>query len=471
MDAERINKNELLAGLPPEWPDDLLPEIQKRVRASGHKVVVLDDDPTGTQTVHGVSVLTEWSVEILEDELRQDNSAFYILTNSRSLPLDKAQALNARLGRNLLAAGRRAGRQFVVVSRSDSTLRGHFPGEVEALVKALELDCDGWLLIPFFLEGGRYTINDIHYVVEGDWLVPAGETEFARDAAFGYRASNLHQWVQEKTNGRVSSEQVTSVSLEDLREGGPAQVTTRLLELPHGGVCVVNAASYRDLEVFTLGLLEAEARGKRFVHRTAASMVRVRAGITPHLLLTRDDLHVSSAGGGLVVVGSYIPRSTRQVEALLELPDLVGIEIKVEALLDGDRRAGEIQRVTGQADQALGSGSDVVVYTGGGLIKGADAESSLSVGQRVSSGLVEIVRGISTRPRYLLAKGGITSSDLATGALGVKRGQVLGQILPGVPVWRLGGESRHPDMAYIVFPGNVGGRDALVRVVTDLKRA
>ena len=216
-----VGKDELWAALPAEWPEDLLPQIQQQVRASGRKVVVLDDDPTGTQTVSGIPVLTEWPVDALHAELANEGSAFYLLTNSRSLPLAQAQALNAQIGANLRLAAWRASRSFVVVSRSNSTLRGHFPGEVEALAEALGQDFDAWLIIPFFLEGGRYTIDDVHYVAEGDRLVPAGETEFARDAAFGYQASNLRRWVAEKTGGRIPAESVASISLADLRRGGP----------------------------------------------------------------------------------------------------------------------------------------------------------------------------------------------------------------------------------------------------------
>ena len=131
MEIERVKKDEFLAGLPPEWPVDLLPQIQAQLKASPRKVVVLDDDPTGTQTVHDIPVLTEWPVPLLERELQNNLPAFYLLTNSRSLPLAEARALNAEIGRNLVQAARQTGRDFVVVSRSDSTLRGHFPGEIE----------------------------------------------------------------------------------------------------------------------------------------------------------------------------------------------------------------------------------------------------------------------------------------------------------------------------------------------------
>jgi uncharacterized protein YgbK (DUF1537 family) len=469
MGDGRINKQALLESLPGEWPEDLLPEIQQQVRASRRKVVVLDDDPTGTQTVHSIAVLTEWTVETLREELANDLPAFYLLTNSRSLTSAEAAAMNAEIGRNLVEAARQVGRELAVVSRSDSTLRGHFPGEVEALAGALAQEFDACLIIPFFLEGGRYTINDIHYVAEGEWLVPAGETEFARDAAFGYRASNLRHWVEEKTMGRVPAQTVASITIDDIRRGGPQQVVKRLTGLPHGGVCAINAASYCDMEVFTQGLLEAEAGGQKFVYRTAASFVRVRAGLEARPLLTRDDFDLQGSSGGLIVVGSYVPRTTSQVNSLLIHPGIKGIEISVEALLDMQNRQKEIERLAQHVDQALREGEDVMLYTSRQLVMGDNAEGSLFIGRQVSQGLVAIVQAISARPRYLLAKGGITSSDVATYGLNVKRALVLGQILPGVPVWRLGLESRHPGLDYIVFPGNVGDAYSLVSIVDALK--
>ena len=111
----------------------------------------------------------------------------------------------------------------------------------------------------------------------------------------------------------------------------------------------------------------------------------------------------------------------------------------------------------------------MLIYTGRQLVTGKDAQSSLSIGQKVSAGLIAILDKISTRPRYILARGGITSSDVATEGLKVKHAMVSGQILPGVPVWKLGEESRWPGLAYIVFPGNVGDSNALVVVVERLR--
>lgn len=466
----KVRKHELLGFLPPEWPEDLLPQIQAMVETSETKVVVLDDDPTGTQTVHDVPVLTEWSVGSLRTVLAESGVVVYVLTNSRSVPLRQAQAMNREIAAHLRAAGEATGRDFVVVSRSDSTLRGHYPGEVAALVEGLGQAFDGTLIVPFFLEGGRLTVHDTHYVAEGDWLVPAAETEYARDVTFGYQSSDLRAWVSEKHHGAIEPQDVAAVSLADLRTGGPDAVAAGLERVRGGQVCVVNAVTYRDVEVFVAGLLRAEAAGQRFVYRTAASFVRVRGGIAPRGPLTSADLGAARGDtGGLVVVGSHVKKSTLQIEATRSLPGMTSLEVSVEKLLDDSSRDNEIRRVAGLVGETLGAGRDALVYTSRQLIAGTDRASSLRIGQAVSAALVAILDRLSEAPAWLIAKGGITSSDIATQGLKVRRAEVLGQSVPGVPIWRTGPESRWPGLIYVVFPGNVGGPGALAEMVRILR--
>ncbi|MEN6479902.1 MAG: four-carbon acid sugar kinase family protein [Anaerolineales bacterium] len=464
--------DELLTTLPPEWPSDLLPEIQQQVAAAGTKVVVLDDDPTGTQTVHDVAVLTDWSVDSLQEALRDPAPVVYVLTNSRSLSTRAAVARTQEIAQHLVAASQSMGRPFVVDSRSDSTLRGHYPAETDALAEVLG-PFDGLLLVPFFREGGRLTIRDVHYVLEGDRAVPAADTEFARDAAFGYRHSNLRDWVEEKTAGRVPSSEVRSVSLAMLRQGGPEAVAAALEELSAGQPCVVNAVSYRDLEVLVAGLLRAEAHGKRLLYRTAASFVRVRGGITPAPLLRSRDLpRGTDRAGGLVVVGSYVAKTTAQLEAALAMPEVVGLEAAVPRLLDGATREAEIARLSATVDESLMAGRDTIVYTSRALASTTTGASDpLAIGAQVSDALVSIVQRLRVAPAWLIAKGGITSSDVATRGLGVRRAWVLGQAIAGIPVWQTGPESRWPGLTYVVFPGNVGGPGALAEMMAILREA
>jgi len=355
-------------------------------------------------------------------------------------------------------------------SRCDSTRRGHYPGEVEALAEGLGQAFDGTLIVPFFQEGGRLTIHNTHYVAEGDWLTPAAETEYARDATFGYQNSDLRAWVSEKYQGKIRPQEVAAVSLTDLRTQGPDAVMAILSQLRDEQVCVVNATTYRDMEVFVAGLLRAEAAGKRFVYRTAASFVRVRGGIAPQELLTAGELTASQNGnGGLVIVGSYIKKSTVQMEVAQSLPGMTSFELGVEKLLDANDRDDEIRRVTDSVNESLRVGRDTLVYTGRRLVTGPDRASSLQIGQTVSASLVAIVEGLTEKPAWIIAKGGITSSDVATKGLKVKRAEVLGQALPGIPIWRTGRESRWPGMIYVVFPGNVGGPNALAEMVRTLR--
>ena len=466
----RINKEATFSELPTPWPHNLLPGIRKAVAAATKKIVVLDDDPTGTQTVHGVSVLTDWSVDILSKALASDSKLFFILTNSRSLNAEEAETLNRDVARHLAEASSRTGTAFELISRSDSTLRGHYPGEIDWLVDELDLACDGVILAPFFPEGGRYTIKDVHYVAAGEWLVPAGDTEFAQDPTFGYQHSNLRDWVEEKTGSMIRREDVAAVSLDTLRTRGPEAVTDILLALHDRQPCVVNAADYRDLEVLVSALLKAQSMGKSFVFRTAASFVRVRGGITPRPLLSRSEMLETEKPqqAGLLLVGSYVDKTTRQLKAVMEAGLVHPIEVSVSALLDPETYEAEVGRSLKQVEQIIHSGETAAVFTSREVVRPEERAAFLRIGQTISQGLIDIVRGLGVQPAWLVAKGGITSSVIATQGLGVRQAQVMGQILPGVPVWKLGAESRFPGCPYVVFPGNVGGEDALVRLVEKL---
>lgn len=460
-----------LAKIQTEWPEELLPEIRNQLKQSGMKLVVLDDDPTGTQTVRDIPVLTQWKNQDLEEMLLSDYPAFFILTNSRSLPEPEAWALGHQIGLRLDYVSRKIGVRVVVVSRSDSTLRGHFPAEVDAVASAMAKEDLPYILIPFFLEGGRFTINDIHYVQEGNSLIPAALTPFAKDAAFGFNSSNLKHYVEEKTLGTIQASKVTSISLEDIRCGGPKRVEAILMDVANASACIVNAVSYRDMEVVVTALMAAEKKGREFLYRTAASFVKTRVGLMPDgKLLAKDELVTDSSYGGLFIIGSYVEKTSAQVKVLLETTDIVPVTVQVEKLLQSETRQEEVSRAIAETTSILKDGIDVAVYTSRELVTGQNAASSLEIGRVVSDSLIEIVKGISIQPRYLVAKGGITSSDVATKGLGVKKAMVLGQALPGVPVWKVGAESRYPGMSYIIFPGNVGDDAALATVQKNLSQ-
>jgi uncharacterized protein YgbK (DUF1537 family) len=470
-----------LASQPPELRiEGALDEIRRRVVESGRRVVVLDDDPTGVQSVHGVPVLTTWAVEDLRWALEQTSPTFYILTNSRSLAEQEAIALNQEIAHNLSEAAE-PWMDFDVVSRSDSTLRGHYPAETDALAEALRergRGPDGLIVCPAFFEASRITVDDVHWVRQDGELIPAGQTEFAADHSFGYRSSDLKAWVEEKTGGRIKAHEVVSVGLADLREGGPERVL-ELLEEASGGIpVVINAASYADLEVFVLGLLAAEEEGKRFLYRTGPSFVRTRGGITEPKILGPEDLYHKrpKEGHGLVLVGSYVPTTTRQLEGALALDGIRGVEMSVLRLLEPESREDELGRVAEEVNGSLAS-SEVVIYTSRELVTagkaGSAGLSNFEIGAAVSGALVEVMRRVDRALplSFVVAKGGITSSDIATKGLEVRRAEVAGPLLPPgiVPVWILPEENDFPGLPYVIFPGNVGGPGSLAQVIEILR--
>lgn len=475
MEPVAVDQQALFERLPPLWPDQTLrQQIAHQVAVSGRRIVVLDDDPTGCQTVYDTWVLTRWEVEDLRSVWATSGPLLFILTNSRSMPTAQAQAVQREIVARLALVVREQGNPLTVVSRSDSTLRGHFPAEVDALARALEeaLGCrqDGVCLVPFFAEGGRFTIDDVHYVQDGTRLVPAAQTAYARDPVFGYTRSRLPEWVEERTGGRIRAQDVHSVGLETLRRGGPAVVAAQLQRLASDSVIVVNAAHERDVEVFVSGVYEAERRGRRFLFRTAASFVKVAAGLSDRPLLTVGELvDGRQSGGGLTICGSFVPIATAQLAAVRELGTVTMVELDVARVIDPAEREKAVRAVAECVDGALAAGRDALVYTSREVLRGADREASLEIGKTVAEALVAVVRRIEHEPRYLIAKGGITASVLATDALDVRAAWVLGQALPGVPVWRLGPESRWPGLPYMVFPGNVGDEGALARLIAGLR--
>lgn len=369
---------------------------------------------------------------------------------------------------NLKEAAAQAGKTFEVVLRGDSTLRGHFPTEPEAVEEALG-ESDAWILAPFFLQGGRYTIDNVHYVAEGDTLVPAGETPFARDATFGFKSSDLADWVVEKSKGAIAHDRVIGLSLADIRQGGQDKITEILLSAPKKTVFVVNAAAEEDMDVVVLGILKASAQGKKFLFRSAAAFVSARLGISPIPPITARQLRMDSSVGGLIVAGSHVPKTTAQLKSLIATSKdkLVTVELDANKLLESEAtREEELQRALKTAERYLYSPKDVLVMTSRDLITGVDERSSLDIGSVVAAALVSFLTRLKTKPRYVIAKGGITSSDMATKALGMKRAMIVGQAAPGVPLWRCDELTcKWPGLPYVVFPGNVGAENELATVV------
>ncbi|WP_324643908.1 four-carbon acid sugar kinase family protein [Pseudarthrobacter sp. LT1] len=458
-------------------------------------LVVLDDDPTGTQSVADLPVLTRWEVEDFTWAFGQGKPAVYVLTNTRSLDPAEAAARNEEVVRNALAA---AGQQdsagsslrLGFVSRSDSTLRGHFPLEPDVIAatvaKVSGEKTDGVVLVPAFPDAGRLTIGGVHYMRgTGDakgTLVPVSETEFAKDASFGFSTSVMADYVAEKSQGRFPADSVIVLDLNTIRAGASAQdpaisakaIADAIEPATDSTPIVADIVTENDFRALALGLEEAERRGKKLLYRVGPPFVRGRIGQDIRAALTSEEAYAGntpSEAGGLIVVGSHVGVTTRQLNVLTaEHSSARIIEIDVEKLLGAETDAKAHLDQTVEAVVEALHGGDVIVHTSRLLIKTDDPAESLRIARTVSAAVVDVVnRTLKTfPPRFVIAKGGITSSDVAAHGLEIRHAIVRGPMLPGiVSLWEpVDGPAK--GIPYIVFAGNVGDDDSLAQVTRKL---
>ena len=432
------------------------------------RIVVLDDDPTGSQTVHSCLLLTRWEVADLRQALRDDSPLFFVLTNTRGMGAEQAAAVTREVCRNLkraLEQEQQAGHQIhpILVSRSDSTLRGHYPVETDVIAAELG-PFDAHFLVPAFFEGGRITRDSTHYLLQEGRPVPVHETEFARDSVFGFSTAYLPDYVEEKTGGRIRAGQVERFLLADVR----GDVMERLMGLRDNVCCVVDAETRDDLDHFAAQLRQAAARGKRFLFRSGASLLTALAGLPPQPVPPEQmGRYVAGGRPGAVIVGSHVRKTTAQLERLLQLPTVEAVEVDVERI-DRDH-AALLDETLSRVTTAHGQGRHPVVFTSRREKTFPDQAARLAFGERVSAFLMEVVRHLPTTLGFLVSKGGITSNDVLASGLSLTMSRVLGQILPGCSVVRCPPDHpRHPDMPVVIFPGNVGDDDGLARVVQRL---
>ncbi|MGG2090764.1 four-carbon acid sugar kinase family protein [Priestia aryabhattai] len=466
---------EFLESLPKVNCQDVDVLLEDALNSLNKKIIVLDDDPTGVQTVHDISVFTDWSVESIEKGFKEKQPMFFILTNSRGFTAEETEKAHKEIATNILSVSSKLNREFIIISRGDSTLRGHYPLETSVLKETIEMDSemmvDGEVILPFFKEGGRLTVNNIHYVQHGQELVPAGETEFAKDRTFGYSKSDLGEWIEEKSNGEYKAKNTLYISIEQLRSLNIEKIAEQLVQVKHFNKVVVNAVDEVDVKIFTIALVQAMNQGKNFLFRSAAALPKVIGGVTDKALLTREELVGQETGnGGLIIIGSHVKKTTEQLEELKKLNEIEFIEFNSHLVLHPDQFQKECERVIEMTESLIRSGRTVAVYTSRERLDLGEnkKEEELKLSVAISDAVTSIVTRLQVRPNFLIAKGGITSSDVGTKGLKVKRATVAGQIRPGIPVWKLGNESKYPDMSYVIFPGNVGTKSDLKEVTQTL---
>jgi len=394
------------------------------------KMVVLDDDPTGIQTVHGCLLITQWDEDSMRKGFADAEPFFYILTNTRAMTREDAEQVTREAMEMVIKVNQNYGYRLIIVSRSDSCLRGHFPLETDVMRQCLVQH--GYAVAPktpfcpAFIEAGRVTIDGVHYMRDGERLVPVSETEFARDNVFAYHTSVLRDYIQEK--GANPDDYI-----------------------------IVNAQGYDELRAFAATVLSGSP-AESIVIRSSSSLPKAISGISDIPLLDRSIL--KQQGVGCFIVGSHVKKTTQQLEQLLQQEGTCAIEIDVQRILDDAPLL--MSETLDTIQQVVDMGLTPVVYTSRQEIRLDDANQRQHLGQQVSEFLVDIVYRLPFTPAYLVGKGGITSHDILTKGLGITSARVLGQIINSVPCVMA------PQFPYIIFPGNVGNEQSLSEVYLKL---
>jgi uncharacterized protein YgbK (DUF1537 family) len=429
------------------------------VSAGVSSFVVLDDDPTGVQTLAGIRALLGWDAERVGAAL-VGTRAVHLITNSRALPPDRVQPLVS----GAACVAREAAPDARVVLRGDSTLRGHLLEEYLGVRSVVAPG--GWpvlLLVPALPAAGRITVDGVHLFVRDGVPTPLHETEYAADGVFAYASARLLDWAEERSDGLFSAHDGAELSLDTLRAGGHAALANALCEIGARGrpaVCAPDAETEDDLAVIAAGLAAAEAEGCEVIVRCAPAFAGVLAGTT-----AREPAALPGGERVLVVCGSYVPQTTRQLARLREAYPGALLEADVHELVDGDHEA-ETRRLARLASELLDRTGLAVVAT---PRERPGTAASLAAGERVAAGLAAVVSGVVARPDVIVAKGGITSAVTLRDGVGAAEAEVVGPVEPGVSRWSArwsGGEL----LDYLVVPGNVGEDELLARLVAGIVR-
>lgn len=421
-------------------------------------IVVLDDDPTGVQTLAGVRVLLSWDAERVR-AAADGRPAVHLITNTRALEPSRVRPLVHEAARTVIDAVPDA----CLVLRGDSTLRGHLREEYLGVRDVVA--SGAWpvlLLVPALPSAGRVTVDGVHLVVRDGGRVPVSETEFARDGPFTYSSARLLDWAEERSHGLFRASRGREVRLAELRGEGGIAVSRAIAELDGVGepaALVVDAETTDDLGIVAAGYADAVADGAGVIVRCAPAFAGVVSGTAAEAAA-----ELPPAGESvLVVCGSYVEQTTRQLARLLAAQPDALVEADVLALADGDL-AAESARLVTATSLRLGHDGVAVLATPRSRPSGT---TSFAAGERIALGLAKVVASLRPRPPVVVVKGGITSAFVLREGIGAEEAEVLGPVAPGVSRWAAEWPDGEP-VDYLVVPGNVGEDDLLERLVDAL---
>ncbi len=440
------------------------------------KIIVFDDDPTGSQTVHGCPLLLKWDSQILKKALTNNSPLVFLLANTRAMSPLLAEETLRTICKALLQIFQEEDfsiQDFLIVSRGDSTLRGHGVLEPDILNEILG-PFDATFHVPAFFEGGRTTVNGLH-LLNG---LPVHQTVFAKDRIFGYSTSHLADWLEEKSGGKIMSKDVLHLNIELLDEAakselGISNLIRWLLELESNRMVIVDAAIPQHLNSFAQAI-RILIRKKKFLFRSSASLISSLANL-PLNQYTKKDLislrvvnQLGESKPGLISVGSHVKLADQQLVKLLTNSQCQGVEIpvkKISDILEDQRGHDQLsvlhRELMDESIKILDAKITPVFYTSRGEYFFPTAQERITFGLKLAGFMAQLIVDLIPRIGYIISKGGVSTHILLSKGMNLDFVNLKGQLLPGLSVVCPDSKTRIGELPILTFPGNLGDENTL----------
>jgi len=438
------------------------------------KFVVIDDDPTGSQTVNDCLLLLKWDYLTLVKGFESESNLFFILANTRALSENDAKLTIEEICKNLktVISTEAYAEEIIFISRGDSTLRGHNFLEPSAINSCLG-PFDATFHIPAFIEGKRLTINGSHYVD----AIPINQTIFARDKIFGFETSNVKNLLFQKSKSQINFEDIQNLLLSDIQMLNDEEnniVFKKLKNLKNNKHVVVDVENYSQLKKFSL-IIKKLTKQKKFLFRTAASFI---SSISEKNSVLKGETFFSNLRirtkeksflPGLVIVGSYVELSTIQLKNLLKISNCKPIELdvfeffKITSSENNQKRRNLFKnKFLKEIRFSFEKGKTPVLFTSRKFMS-LDSSELFNFYNLLAFFIAELVADLKYEIGYLISKGGITTNVILSNGLNADYVYLEGQILTGISVvtCNLKNDEKLP---IVTHPGNIGTKDSLVNI-------
>ena len=438
------------------------------------KFVVIDDDPTGSQTVHDCLLLLKWDYSTLVKGFESESNLFFILANTRSLEENDAKLTIEEICKNLkvVIASEKYEGEIIFISRGDSTLRGHNFLEPNAINSCLG-PFDATFHIPAFIEGKRLTINGSHFVDQ----IPIDQTIFARDKIFGYETSNVKNLLFQKSKSQINLHDIQNLFLSDLEILNNDEnniVFKKIKNLKNNKHVILDVENYSQLKKFSL-IIKKLSKQKKYLFRTAASFISSISERKSEFCDKRffSNLRIrtkeKSFLPGLVIVGSYVELSTIQLKNLLEISHCEPIELDVFEFFkitssenNPDRRNLFKNKFLREIRFSFEQGKTPVLFTSRKFMC-LEYTEQINFYNSLAFFIAELVADLKYEIGYLISKGGITTNVILSNGLNADYVYLEGQILTGISVVTCNLKNGKK-LPIVTHPGNIGNKDSLVNI-------